>query len=426
MKSLIKKSVIVLVVITSLNFSACKFNAAKSSSSNETSKELIYYNETHIQQVRERIKAKDAYFLKNYEAVLKAGNAALDFEVDPVTNKTQIPPSKDMHDYLTYAPYRWPDPSKSDGLPWIAIDGIINPVSRGADTDYMRKNAFFDAIGNLAWTYYFSEDKRYAEKAIELIKVWYLDAETRVNPNINFGQGVPGIADGRKAGVHEWKPQADVITALQMFEAKGILPAEIKNGMVDWLSEYLHWLTTDTMAISAGFTRQNHANYYNHQVVGLMMYVGRNMEAKAIVEDAKQSRIADQIMPDGTQPREMGRTKSVSYTSGNLWLMTELVLLGRKLEVDLWDYETEDGRSMKKAYDYLVPFVLGTEVWPKKQITEGGAEKAIEDKMLPLFSKASTALEETLIDPDAKAYLKLSPLEALIYPPLEMLPSLRK
>lgn len=423
MMSLKKTIRLFFIAILICSITSCKLKSPRHIPSVHNG--LVYYNEAHIKLVKQKIKANDTYFVKNYEELLKAGNAALDYVADPVMNKTQMPLSGDKHDYLTYAPYRWPDPAKDDGLPWIAIDGVINPVSRGVDTDFTRKTIFFDVIQKLTWSYYFSEDTKYAEKAIALMRVWYLDPETRVNPNINFGQGVPGIADGRKAGVHEWCPQADVITALQMFEMDGILPIEVKTGMQGWFSDFLTWLTTDSMAMSTAFTGQNHANYYNHQLVGIMMYLGKNDEARALVEDAKQSRIADQILPDGSQPKEMGRTKSVSYSSGNLWLLTDLILMGQKLGIDLWVYETEDGRSVKKAYSYLVPFVLGDETWPKKQITEGGAPKAIESKMLPLFSKASTALGETLIDPKLKAYLQLSALDALIYPPLEMLPELR-
>tara|TARA_R110002051_G_C8768907_1_gene503047 strand:- start:23776 stop:25092 length:1317 start_codon:yes stop_codon:yes gene_type:complete len=382
---------------------------------------LVYYNEVHLQFVKNRIQDKDPYFSMNYEEVLKDGYTALKFIVDPVTNKTQIPPSGDMHDYLSYAPYRWPDASKSDGLPWVARDGVINPVSRGADTDFNRKTAFFDAVEKLSWSYYFSEDKRFAEKAIELIKVWYLNPETRVNPNINFGQGVPGGSNGSKAGVHEWCDQSNVITALQLFENDGVLPLDIKKGMEIWFNEYLNWLITEPKAIEAGFTRQNHANHYNYQVVGLMMYLGKKEEAKKVVEDAKQSRIADQIMPDGTQPREMGRTKSVQYATLNLWSMTELTLMGRKLGIDLWAYETEDGRSLKKAYSYLTPYVLGTKKWTKKQITKGGSEKAIDMYLKPMFSMASTSLDTVFIDPKIITYINLKSLDVLRYPPVEML-----
>lgn len=426
MKSRILKLLNFSLMISLFVVTVSGCSSAKKSSAQTTAKtELIYYNEANLKLVKAKIKAQDPYFLKNYKEVIKAGNKALNYVTDPVTNKTQLPASGDKHDYMTYAPYAWPDTTKADGMPWKARDGIINPVSRGNDTDNNRKTAFFAAIDNLVWSYYFSDDRKYADKAVELIRIWYLNPETRVNPNMNFGQAFPGVAVGRNAGVHEWKPQQSVITALQLFDNDGILPADVKSGMDDWLKKYLTWLTTNEMAVSTNFTGQNHANYYNCQVIGLMMYFGENVRAKAVVEDAKLSRIADQITPEGIQPKEMGRTKSVSYTAGNLWLLTELTMLGRKLGIDLWDYESADGRSLKKAYAYLVPYVLNPQAWPKKQITEGGADKAIEEYMLPLFSKASTVFGVALIDPKIRAYQKLSPMEALIYPPIEMLPELR-
>uniref|UniRef100_UPI0040475291 alginate lyase family protein n=1 Tax=Mariniflexile sp. TaxID=1979402 RepID=UPI0040475291 len=432
MKHITLKYLYILPAIVSLTFNACKSPNKKQALSTEkiasqtfdASKGFVYYNNKHVALVKEKIKANDSYFLKNYEEVLKDANDALNYKVDPVTNKTEVPPSKDKHDYISYAPYRWPDPSKPDGLPWIAKDGIINPISRSAGTDFSRKDNFFDAIEKLSWAYYFSDDKKYAEKAMALIKVWYLDPETRVNPNLNFGQGHPGIATGTKAGVHEWDGQSHIITALQMFEAKGILPTDMKSGMSAWFNEYLNWLITEPMAIDAGFTRQNHANHYTFQVVGLMMYLGKHEEAKAVVEDAKTSRIADQITPDGGQPGELGRTKSVSYSNTNLWLMTEIALMGQKLGIDLWKYETEDGRSLKKAYGFMAYYVLNPKEWPKKQISEGGPEKTLEEGTKPLLSKASTALGTPLIDPKAKAYLKLKPLDVLLYPPMDKLPEI--
>lgn len=429
MKYLTPKHLWLLLVTLSLFFTSCNTSKKKLELSPEkedllnfdASKEFVYYNNKHVEQVKKEIKSNNPYFTEKYNELIKEGNALLNFKVDPVTNKTEVPPSKNMHDYISYAPYRWPDSSKLDGLPWVARDGIINPVSRGSDTDFSRKDAFFNAIDKLAWSYYFSDDIRYADKALALIKVWYLDKETKVNPNINFGQAHPGIAKGTKAGVHEWDGQSSIITALQMFEAKGVLPAAIKNGMTTWFSQYLNWLITEPMAIDAGFTRQNHANHYTYQVVGLMMYLNKIKDAKAVVEDAKMSRIADQIMPDGRQPRELGRTKSVSYSVTNIWLMTEITLMGQKIGVDLWKYETEDGRSLKKAYEFLAHYISNPEEWPEKQISKGGAEKAIENYMKPLFSKASTALGIKLIEPNIITEPKLKPLDVLKYPPTEKL-----
>lgn len=383
--------------------------------------DLVYYNSTHVKLVRDLIKAKDSFFVKNYKKLINKGIAALDFDADPVTNKKEVPPSKNMHDYLSYAPYKWPDTLKKDGLPWVTRDGQINPVFYSSDTDFTRTSTFFDVIDVLSWSYYFSKDKRFAKKAIKLINTWYLNPETKVNPNINFGQRVPGAADGRKAGVQEWCNQSSVITALQIFDADGLLTANVKTGMQFWFEKYLTWLTTNPMAIKAGFTRQNHANHYNYQVVGLMMYLGKNEDAKAVVKAAKQSRIADQITPNGKQPRELGRTRSVHYASLNLWSMTELALMGRKLGIDLWNYETDDFRSLRKAYAYLIPFVVGDKKWEYKEISEGGIEQTVEMELKPMFSKASTSLDTLLVNAKVKTYKNLKPLDVLRYPPKEIL-----
>src|SRR5207302_521491 len=44
-----------------------------------------------------------------------------------VTDKTQVPPSGDKHDYLSQAPYWWPNPNTPDGCPYIRKDGQRNP-----------------------------------------------------------------------------------------------------------------------------------------------------------------------------------------------------------------------------------------------------------------------------------------------------------
>jgi hypothetical protein len=52
-----------------------------------------------------------------------------------VMDKTRTAASGDKHDYFSFAPYWWPDPKKSDGLPYIRDDGRENPDSkRGTDS----------------------------------------------------------------------------------------------------------------------------------------------------------------------------------------------------------------------------------------------------------------------------------------------------
>lgn len=376
----------------------------------------VHFDWHNVSWVKEQLRSNNPYYVQHYQTLLEQAQQALHFRADPVTNKTQLPASGDIHDYLSYAPYRWPNPATESGLPWIARDGVINPISQGRDTDFTRASEFFTVVETLAWTFYFSEQQKYADKLIELITIWYLQPETKVNPNINYGQAVPGVADGRKAGIQEWHRQSHVITALQILEAARVLPVKVKSGMHQWFSEYLNWLMTDNMAKSAGLTAQNHATLYSKQIIGLMIYLGRYAQAKREVEALKETRIAVQILPNGIQPKEIGRTRSVHYVVYNTWALTELLAMGRKLDIDLWQYQTVDGRSVKKAYEFILPYANAEKVWQHQEVSNGGAEQIIQTELLPMLVKASSILGVNLVKPAIDTTQNLTPIEALTYP----------
>jgi len=55
-----------------------------------------------------------------------------------VTNKTMTPPSGDKHDYMSQAPYWWPDAARPGGLPYVRRDGERNPeLSKISDSEEM-------------------------------------------------------------------------------------------------------------------------------------------------------------------------------------------------------------------------------------------------------------------------------------------------
>lgn len=128
---------------------------------------LIFLNYGRLKKVKNLIENHDPYFMEAYHQLLAVAEKELGKTPNPVTLKNQIPLSGNLHDYLSIAPYWWPNPNTVDGLPWIRKDGEVNPLTRGNNTDEERLSDMFDALDNLSMAYFFSGEIKYAEKAIE-------------------------------------------------------------------------------------------------------------------------------------------------------------------------------------------------------------------------------------------------------------------
>src|SRR5690606_34492346 len=103
-------------------------------------------------------------------------------------------------DYLSRGTYWWPDPTKPDGTPYIRKDGKINPeVSKIRDFHFM--NELNNAIKILGVAYYYTGEEKYVVDGLRRLRTWFLDNSTRMNPNLNHSQVIPGVSDGRKEGL---------------------------------------------------------------------------------------------------------------------------------------------------------------------------------------------------------------------------------
>jgi arylsulfatase A-like enzyme len=350
---------------------------------------LTNYDLPSLLALRDDIRAGEAAQQQLYQRLLKTADEWLADKLYAVTDKTMLPPSGDKHDYISIGPYWWPDPDKPDGLPWIRRDGEVNPATKGEGTADFAKDQAFTAIEELAVAAWFSGEEKYGKRAVEQINTFFLDPATKMNPNLNFAQGIPGRNDGRCFGIIEFRRIEDVLTALELLDHNGMLPEATKAGMQQWLTEVLDWLQTSDLGIEEGSRKNNHATCYDVQVVCLLRYLGRAEEARDVLKTAKTKIIATQLEPDGRQPHELARTKSINYSSLNLKAMTQLAWHGRQLGVDLWNYRTEDGRSIQAAYDYLKPYVFDGKPWEYEQLN---GEKEQMQKLRSLFYRTGAMM----------------------------------
>jgi hypothetical protein len=341
-----------------------------------------------LAKVKQRLAAGDKQVAAAVAKLREQADKQLKTEPLTVVNKPKAPPSGDKHDYVSMAPYWWPDPDKPDGLPYVRRDGKVNPERDKYDAPLLGKMS--GAVSTLALAYYLTGEEKYAGHAATLLRVWFLDDKTRMNPNLNHGQFIPGVNEGRGNGIIDSVGLLPVVDAVGLLEGSRSWTKEDQAGMREWFREYLKWLRTSKNGKEEAAAANNHGTWYDVQVATYALFVGGEEEAvKKLLEECKTTRIARRIEPDGKQPLELKRTKAFDYSIVNLRALFALATLGDRVGVDLWRYETKDGRSIRKALDWLVPYATGEMKWEHEQITplRGAA-------LAPLLRRAAVAYKE--------------------------------
>jgi hypothetical protein len=328
---------------------------------------------TYLATTRQRIRAGDTNLAPALATLERDAKTALNAKPLSVVTKSATPPSGDKHDYLSQAPYFWPNPATSNGLPYVRHDGERNPEINKI-TDHRNIGAMPDSVETLALAYYFTGDETYAAKATEFLRVWFLDPATRMNPSFEYAQFVPGVNLGRGIGLIESRGLVRVVDAVGLLAGSKAWTEADQRGLEKWFAEFLRWMQESEHGRAEAAAKNNHGTYYDLQVVSFALFVGQNDFAKEVVESARAKRIAAQIEPDGRQPLELARTKAWSYSVGNLSGLMSLARVGSGLGVDLWHYRTADGRGIQQAFDYLAPFALGEKKWPHQQLGGWSAE----------------------------------------------------
>jgi hypothetical protein len=134
-----------------------------------------------------------------------------------------------------------------------------------------------------------------------------------------------------------------------------------------WMETFLTWLIESGHGKEEGRRKNNHGTWYDVQIASLALFTGKMDVAKSLVQKAGNKRIASQIKPDGSQYRELTRTRSKIYCVMNLKGLLDLACLAEHAGVDLWAFQTSDGRSLRKALDWLLPYAAGGKNWQWKQ-----------------------------------------------------------
>jgi len=300
---------------------------------------------------------------ENAAAALKAGPWSVTYHRPGDVGAASFGPN----DYYSEGPYWWPDPKNPKG-PYIRKDGERNPA-RFMDN---RRDLgdLCTAVLALGMGAGLLGDPHCAEHAATVLSVWFVDPQTRMNPNLEFGQAVRGVNTGRGTGIIDTRALIDAAQGIALLAADGSLPARVLDGVERWFADYLHWMTTSQKGLDEKKSGNNHATWWTAQAAAYASLVGDEANQKMAWDRYRGYLVPTEVLPDGSCPREEARTNSLSYSSFNLDAFSVLCRIADAHGVSLWPYRAEKGVGVAKAFDYLMPYVLHPENWKKPQISK--------------------------------------------------------
>ena len=362
------------------------------------------WNPTHLANVKQSI--HQPFYATAYEGLKAEADRLLDVRPLSVMMKEKTPASGDKHDYMSQARYYWPDPSKPGGLPYIARDGESNPELNKLDRN--RLGATANRVTTLSLAWYFSGEEKYAQKATELIRTWFFNKDTRMNPNLEYAQMIPGHNNGkgRCYGVLDSYSFVEMLDAVKLLETSKSFTAKDAKELKAWFGKLLNWILTSPQGQEESRQANNHSTAYDAQVIAIALYTGNLKVAREVINSVPTKRIYTQIEPDGRQPYELRRTLAFGYSQYNLTHLLDIFCMAQKIGLKIDDATSADGRNFYKAMDFLAKYV-GKDVkdWPYQQISEWDYKQQEFCKDL---------YRTSLLNPSRKDYLRLAQAHRVI------------
>ena len=349
---------------------------------------LFILNPADLSESKQRLANNDFSLLPAVNKLKRDADRALASGPYSVTHKESKPPSGDQHDYLSLAPYWWPNPNTANGLPYVRRDGEVNP-ERDQASDRKRLGDLVQSVKLLALGYFFTGREDHAVHAAKLLRIWFNNDATKMNPHLRYAQTIPGRNHGNAAGIVDTHNLPELLDAVGLLAGSKSWQQADRKALQEWFAAYLNWLLDSPEGKAEAKTQNNHGTWYDVQVAAFALFAGRDDVAKRILNEFPAKRIATQIEPDGRQPHELDRTQSWNYSIFNLEALISGASIAEKLGIDLWKFETPDKRSIRRALDWLTPFATGEMQWGFKQISAFDPTK-----LAPLLRQAASRLRE--------------------------------
>lgn len=234
--------------------------------------------------------------------------------------------SGNKHNYESLQRYSWRDDTKNDGS-YVIRDGVVNPEINDYDFPRMltlRKNLQYSALA-----FYITGDKRYYSFFVKQIDVWFRNKSTRMAPNFDYSQMIPGRNNGKgmSYGIIEAYEFNDVLESIRLVESQKSLGKRRTKALESWFADFALWMQKSDNGKEIDRWENNICIAYDVLLFNCLTFCNKNQEAKLIADSFISKRIEPQIKEDGSQPAELKRTQAYSYSIYNLQHILDFAIM---------------------------------------------------------------------------------------------------
>jgi len=294
--------------------------------------------------------------------IIRAANQYLKEKPVTITASHSPRSAGGSHDFFSEGDYWWPDPKNPDG-PYIQRDGMSNPSNFVEHRRALMRMSMQVPALTAAWL--LTGQRRYAQHAAEHLRAWFINEETRMNPNLQFAQAIKGITTGRGIGIIDTIHLVEVARSIEVLAGSGMLKSEELTDIRRWFADYLQWLTTSKNGSEERDAKNNHGTCWVMQVAAFAQLTDNSEVLKYCRSRFKTVIVPNQLDKDGSFPQELMRTKPYSYSLFNLEAMSTIAQILSTPKDNLWKFETPDGRGMRVAMNYMFPYIREKKDFPR-------------------------------------------------------------
>ncbi|PQB08951.1 alginate lyase [Polaribacter filamentus] len=291
------------------------------------------------------------------------------FNIEPITITSFFAERSagTKNDFYSEGDYWWPNPKYPDSS-YIRKDGLSNPNNFVA---HRRAMVMLSQIsGALASAYLVTKDKKYIKDLINHLNAWFVNSDTKMNPNLLYAQAIKGRVTGRGIGIIDTIHLIEVAKAVEVVEASNMMSKEELMKIKHWFLDYSIWLTTHEYGVKERDHGNNHSTYWTMQVAAFAKLNDNEELLDFCRTFFKETLLPNQMAEDGGFPDELSRTKPYSYSRFNLDGFFGLAQIISTEKNNMFIYKTEDGKSLKLGLEFMYPYLKNKNDWPyKKDVT---------------------------------------------------------